>query len=586
MAKGNPACTGCPLESSPSKFIPAIGATNAQVAIVGEAGGANEGRQAIPFCGPAGSILDQGLRMVFMEREEVRIFNTIQCSPPGDWLVNAPYEHQAINHCRVHRDPLLEEPHRVFLAVGATSSRVLLQQPKKGFVLDEWHSTVSPFGEGRWVIPTYHPAFLLHGNYNYMGAWLYALRRAKQVSEKGWEPEPVSTIVDPSPDDFRDWARPFLEGGGDAWLTVDVETAEKLSGKSEGELESDSYNIVRINFAYHPDEGITVPFQEPWMATIQDLLAHNSVHGWWNLEYDLPRLRAAGLRIGGKQLDFMDAWHQLQSDLPRGLGFVAPFYSSMGAWKHLSGPDPGRYAAMDAAQTLRCAHGIARDLQQGGLWEAFWRDMYTLDTRALKPAEKAGVAIDIPQLQQFAEDLLKAEQALLRSIQELIPEEARPLVSGTPENPSTQGWLRRPKDREGVIEREVVDKQSGAKITKYYVRGEFNPDSPKQVLAYLAFMKLSPGRGKKGGGESADKLALEGLAKKNPVCALILKRRKITKVKSTYVDPTLAKVRAEGSDGRLHTTFTRTPSTQRLSSVAPNLQNVVARLRRIDGPVR
>lgn len=572
--KSSPLCTGCPLEGSPSKLILPSGPFNSPVAIIGEAGGKAEGAAAQPFIGPAGGILNQALKMVFLEREEIRVSNVLSCAPPNDFLLNAPWEFTSINHCAVHRDPILREPHKVFVAAGAISARTLLNQPKKGFKIEEWHSTVNRFGSDQWLIPMYHPASLFHketGGWGLFAVLLYALRLAKEVAEKGWEADPISTIVDPSPDDYRAWASHLLEGSPDTWLPVDVETAEKLEGKAEDELESDSYNIVRINFAYHPDEGLTVPFSGPWHETTRALLAGPQPKVWWNRSYDLPRLRAAGFKIGGKQLDFMDAWHMLQSDLKMSLGFVAPLYSKFGAWKHLSGSDPGQYAALDAAQTLRCAMGIARDLQQEGRWEAFYRDMYTLDTRCLKPAEKAGVLIDIPQLQQFEADLRKVEEDYLAEIRSLVPEEARPLVSGTPENPSRTGWLRRPKDREGVIEQVVVDKKSGAMITKYFVRGEFNPNSGLQILAYLACKGLKPGKGKgkkKGDGDSVDALALDGLAKKDRVCELILKRRKVGKVKSTYVDPTLALVTAPGSDGRLHTTFTRKPSTQRLSCVA------------------
>ena len=576
MSLRHPACSGCPLANTPSRLIPAIGPINAAIAVIGEAGGKDEARAGEPFVGAAGGILNTGLRMVGLEREACRIHNVLSCTPPNDWLVGAPYEYEAINHCRVHREPTLMEDHRVFLTVGATSSRVLLDQPKKGFVLDEWHSTVTPFGDGRWIIPTYHPAFLVHGNYNYMGAWLHAINLAKEVSRNGWVPDPITPIVDPDIETYRAWAKE-LQAMPDAWLAVDLETQEKMQGKAEDSLNNSSYNVVRINFAYHPDEGVTVPWAEPWHEVTRELLAGPSVKCFWNLEYDVPRLRAAGFKLGGKLLDFMDAWKVLQSDVPRGLGFVAPFYSKAQAWKHLSGVNPGVYAAIDPAQTLRCAHGIARDLQQEGRWEVFMRDFYTLDTRVLKPAEMAGVLIDVEALGKFSADLAAEDARMVKEMQALVPEEALPLVSGSPEKPSYTGWKKPPKDRGPWVEVTKTDKATGASIVRYYVRGEFNPDSGKHVLAYLKAKGLKPGQSKKGGGDSVDKLALDGLAKTDAVCALILKRRKITRVNSTYCSPTLVRIRAEGSDGRLHTTFTRTPSTMRLASVDPNMQNVVSR---------
>lgn len=563
------ACQGCPLADTPSKFIPASGPVNAPICIIGEAGGKDEARKGEPFIGPAGGILNTGLRLAGLEREACRVHNVLSCSPPGDWLVGASYEYNAINHCAAHRGKTLEEGHSVFLAVGATASRVLADKPKKGFDLNEWHSTVNPIGfvNAAWLIPTYHPAFLLHGNYNYMGAWLHALRLAKEVAEQGWTPDPISTIVDPGLDDYQAWAQVFLDGGSDTWLPVDVETPYKLAGKAEDALDDPTYEILRVNYAYHPDEGLTVPWSDPWHAVTRRLLESPNPKIFWKADYDVPRIRAAGFKINGRILDFMDAWHMLQSDLPRGLGFVSPFYSKHGAWKHLADTDPGRYAAIDPAQTLRCAHGIARDLQKAGRWESWMRDMYTLGATALGPAVMAGVSIDAPALEAFSTDLSLQDAVLTQELRQHIPDEVRPLEPAG-------GWKKR--HTEGDVEKTILDKKTGASLVRYYQRGDFNPDSSKQILAYLEHMKLTPGRGKKGD-DSTDKLALGTLAKKDPVCRLILQRRGITKVNSTYCLPTLTRIRAAGSDGRLHTTYTRTPSTQRLASVDPNMQNVVAR---------
>lgn len=565
-------CSGCPLSDTPSKFILPSGPYNSPICIIGEAGGGNEGREGQPFIGPAGHILNTALKMLFMDRDAVRVANVLSCQPPGDYLVGAPYEYTAINHCIVHREPVLSEPHRVFVAAGATATRTLLGLPKNKFDLDNWQSTVNPTEKG-WIIPMYHPAYLFHrkndqGGYAYFPLLLHALQLAKEVAEKGWEPDLISTVVDPSPEEYASWAAPLLEGSPDVWLPVDVETPEKMKGTPEDTLDDPSYQILRINFAYHPDEGLTVPWSEEWHATTRKLLESPNPKIFWHADYDVPRLRAAGFRINGKILDFMLAWHMLRSDLPKGLGFVAPLYSKHGAWKHLSGINPGEYAAIDPAQTLRCANGIARDLTKAGRWNAWMRDMYTLNTVALKPAEQAGVGIDPDALRAFSAEVTTLEETLAADIQRRVPAEVCPLEPAG-------GWKKRHSETD--VEKTITDKKTGASLVRYYRRGQFNPDSSPQVLAYLKHMGLQAGRGKKGSGESADKLALEKLAKKDPVCAAILKRRPIGKINSTYCTPTLTRITAEGSDGRLHTTFTRTPRTQRLASVDPNLQNVVAR---------
>jgi DNA polymerase-1 len=104
---------------------------------------------------------------------------------------------------------------------------------------------------------------------------------------------------------------------------------------------------------------------------------------------------------------------------------------------------------------------------------------------------------------------------------------------------------------------------------------EFNLSSTKQLQDVLFVeRKLIPGKKTKTG-YSTDAAALEELAREDPVPALILRHRTLSKLKSTYVD-TLGDM--TDSEGRLHTNFVQTgTATGRLSSREPNLQNIPVR---------
>jgi DNA polymerase-1 len=104
---------------------------------------------------------------------------------------------------------------------------------------------------------------------------------------------------------------------------------------------------------------------------------------------------------------------------------------------------------------------------------------------------------------------------------------------------------------------------------------EFNLASPKQVQEVLfTERKLTPGKKTKTG-YSTDVAVLEELAREDPVPAMILRHRTLSKLKSTYVD-TLADM--TDGEGRLHTNFVQTgTATGRLSSREPNLQNIPIR---------
>lgn len=103
----------------------------------------------------------------------------------------------------------------------------------------------------------------------------------------------------------------------------------------------------------------------------------------------------------------------------------------------------------------------------------------------------------------------------------------------------------------------------------------FNINSPKQ-LGEVLFEKLHLKGGKKtktGYSTSAD--VLEKLRSVYPIVDDILEYRKVTKLKSTYVDGLL---READKNGRVHTNFKQTgTATGRLSSTEPNLQNIPIR---------
>ncbi|AGB38021.1 uracil-DNA glycosylase [Natronococcus occultus] len=76
-------CTRCPkLVESRSRIVNGTGPEDADVLFVGEGPGANEDEQGEPFVGRSGSVLDDQLRTVGLDRETVRITNCVRCRPP------------------------------------------------------------------------------------------------------------------------------------------------------------------------------------------------------------------------------------------------------------------------------------------------------------------------------------------------------------------------------------------------------------------------------------------------------------------------------------------------------------------------
>jgi DNA polymerase I len=125
------------------------------------------------------------------------------------------------------------------------------------------------------------------------------------------------------------------------------------------------------------------------------------------------------------------------------------------------------------------------------------------------------------------------------------------------------------------LEREIATK---AKEVYEAAGMEFNVGSPKQLGDVLFNRMNLPKPVKYGKGRTISTAVdvLEELAENHPIARMVLDYRRLTKLKSTYVDALPALINP--ATGRLHTTFGQTgTATGRLSSANPNLQNIPIR---------
>jgi uracil-DNA glycosylase family 4 len=78
-------CTRCPqLAATRTTVVFGAGNADADLMFVGEAPGANEDKQGLPFVGQAGRLLETLLGEIGLRREDVFIQNTLMCRPPGN----------------------------------------------------------------------------------------------------------------------------------------------------------------------------------------------------------------------------------------------------------------------------------------------------------------------------------------------------------------------------------------------------------------------------------------------------------------------------------------------------------------------
>lgn len=260
-----------------------------------------------------------------------------------------------------------------------------------------------------------------------------------------------------------------------------------------------------------------------------------------NLKYDMLVLSNYGIRTRGVAFDSMVAAYVLNTDGQHNLDALAkehlgyqpvPIEELIGKGKsqknmrEVSPEVVAEYSGEDADIALQLTEVLKKRLEKSNLLDLCENMEFPL-IEVLTEIEKTGVRIDTDILGQISKEL------------------------------------------ERLIEKLAVDiyREAGE---------EFNINSPKQ-LGDILFNKMSLPSGKKTKtGFSTDVFVLEELSAQYLIAADVLSYRKLTKLKSTYVDalPALINPRT----GRVHTSFNQTvAATGRLSSSDPNLQNIPIR---------
>ncbi len=147
-------CMQCPLGHTRTNFVFGSGNPNADIMIVGEAPGADEDEQGLPFVGRAGQLLTKILEAISLPREEVYICNILKCRPPnnrkplvGETDQCEPYLWKQIE---------LVQP-KLILALGLTAANTLLKNKES---MTNLRGKIHDY-HGIRTLVTYHPAALL-----------------------------------------------------------------------------------------------------------------------------------------------------------------------------------------------------------------------------------------------------------------------------------------------------------------------------------------------------------------------------------------------------------------------------------------
>lgn len=494
-------CMGCPLETEGTGFSIPEGKGTLGVLMIGEALGYHEAKDGLPFrpWAPAGSVLERAIRQCGYSREQFALWNLIGCKPIANDLVGKPWELEAIEHCRVHLNRVMGRFRpRVILALGATALRSLSKMAGKKQNLDmiRGYALDCPEFAGVPVIGTYHPSYIIRGNFNVFNVLCRDLKFAVSYAAARPAPVKLNYVENAGPYELNHLIElcekvpntivcPDVETPGDADSTIellensgsDVEEIEssaervalgldKKEGKGKkkqqsGRIRTDQA-IIQMNIAVEPTNAMAfamTPENKRLMQRLFRLPNPKVNHNMWF--FDQPVMEYNDIQVNGRLDDTLWLFHHLFPDVPgkgskasddkpdgslANLQYCASFSNFPFPWKHLSEARPEFYGCCDVHSDLELFTWLKREASAMGVWDGYERMVREI-APILIDAARRGIPINREKLMTFRKSVRANAVVISTGIQQLIPDELR----GTqPKN----GYKRRPKSVDGMVLRE------------------------------------------------------------------------------------------------------------------------------------
>lgn len=313
-------------------------------------------------------------------------------------------------------------------------------------------------------------------------------------------------------------------------------------------IDATAAELVGMSFAFKPKEAYYVPVDKD-QKKAQQLVDRfktiledtNKKFVGQNIKYDMLMMLQYGVDMPRPYFDTMIAHYLIEPDLRHKLDFLSEAYlnykmvgieeligkksAEQGSMRDVPLEKIKEYAAEDADITLQLHPVLEKEILQFEVNDVLQKIELPL-VKVLCDIEHAGVKIDADFLNNYSKVLGKQIE---------------------------------------ITESEIY--------TKAGVR--FNIASPKQVGEVLFDRLKIPYKWKKTSTNqySTDEEKLNELASENDVVKTILEHRKLSKLKSTYVDALPLMINQK--TGRVHSSFNQArAATGRLASENPNLQNI------------
>ncbi len=172
---------GCSLKFSANSTVFGHGSPQAKLMLIGEAPGADEDMEGVPFVGRSGQLLTKMLAAIGIYREECYITNVLPWRPPGN---RTPTDGEiAVCLPFLQRQIELIKPKCIFLLGGSAANAVLNNAESishlRGHIIDY----ITSDGTAIPTLSSFHPAYLLRTPQQKAKAWSDLLRLQRNLNE-------------------------------------------------------------------------------------------------------------------------------------------------------------------------------------------------------------------------------------------------------------------------------------------------------------------------------------------------------------------------------------------------------------------
>ena len=169
LKKSIGAIKNCTLKNSTTNIVFSDGNPKSKIMLIGEAPGANEDQEGLPFVGRAGALLDKMLASINLNRKNVYISNIINYRPPENRRPTDEEVNRYLPFIKKHIEII--NP-KILVLLGSTAMNALIG-----------NDVVISKARGKWIdkefgscktsiIITFHPAFLMRQPAQKKMAWI------------------------------------------------------------------------------------------------------------------------------------------------------------------------------------------------------------------------------------------------------------------------------------------------------------------------------------------------------------------------------------------------------------------------------